>query len=324
MNEHTASKARPTLVHSKKLVSRIPESVAVFLCVWFSLQPIATTAQSSQPPLAPVATTNQPPKAARSVHLVYDAVQADMYYVEMRIDQTTDNSFFVPCGWENGYFGLQQFNGMDKRAFNFAVWNRSDDRVLEPEKEVEVLYSNPTVIVKKLSGKGGGIQCMRQMQWATGETNRFAVQAQALGEKTAYTAWLFDLQTGRWERLATLRAQSAGVWMRGFYSFIEDFRRDFKSAQETRRATFGNIWAHQNAGPFVPIKQAMFTVSSLRNEAAEAVDAGSLPGAFTLATGGPIQKRQKVGSNIRLLEIPLKERTAPDLWFLYNPPELKP
>src|SRR5688500_12259959 len=106
MNEHTPSKARPTCVHLTNVVSRIPRSVAVFLCVWFSLQPVSTTAQTNQPPLASTVPTNQPPKAARSVHLVYDAVQADMYYVEMRIDQTTDNSFFVPCGWENGYFGL--------------------------------------------------------------------------------------------------------------------------------------------------------------------------------------------------------------------------
>ncbi|HUS37389.1 MAG TPA: DUF3472 domain-containing protein [Verrucomicrobiae bacterium] len=274
--------------------------------------------------MAPITSTNQPPKAARSVHLVYDAVQADMYYAEMRIDEATDNSFFVPCAWENGYFGLQQFDGENKRAFNFAVWNRSDDRVLEPDRAVEVLYSNPSVVVKRLTGKGGGVQCMRQMDWATGETNRFALQAQVQGDKTAYTAWLFDARTGTWERLATVRALSMGVWMRGFYSFIEDFRRDFKSAQETRRARFGNIWAHQNEGSFVAIKQAMFTVSSLRNEAAEAVDAGQLPGAFTLATGGPIQKKQKIGSNIRLLDIPLREQTAPDLWFLYNPPELKP
>lgn len=303
---------------------RIPRSVAVFLCVWFSLQALSTTAQTNQPPASATTSTNQAPKAARSVHLVYDAVQGDMYYTEMRVDQTTDNSFFVPCAWENGYFGLQQFNGENKRAFNFAVWNRADDRVAEPEKEVEVLYANPTVVVKKLSGKGGGIQCMRQMDWKTGETNRFAVQAQVQGNRTAYTAWLYDLGTGTWERVATLRVQSAGVWMRGFYSFIEDFRRDFKSAQETRRARFPNVWVHQNEGAFVHIKQAMFTVSSLRNEAAEAVDAGQAAGAFTLATGGPIQKSAKVGSNIRLLEVPLKERKAPDLWFLYNPPDLKP
>lgn len=302
----------------------IPKSVAVFLCVWFSLQPPATTAQTNQPPLTPLTSTNQPPKAARSVHLVYDAVQADMYYAEMRIDQTTDNSFFVPCAWENGYFGLQQFNGEDKRAFNFAVWNRPDNRIAEPEKAVEVLYSNPTVVVKKLAGKGDGVQCMRQMDWMTGETNRFAVQAQIQGDKTAYTAWLFDTKTRTWERLATVRALSMGTWLRGYYSFIEDFRRDFQSAQETRRARFPNVWAHQNEGPFVQVKQAMFTVSSLRNEATDAVDAGQSAGAFTLATGGPIQKTHRIGSNIRLSEVPLKQRTAPDLWFLYNPPELKP
>jgi hypothetical protein len=264
--------------------------------------------------------TNGPPKAAATVNLVYDAAQADIYYIEMRIDQTTDNSFFVPCGWENGYFGLQQFNGENKRAFNFAVSNPLLDPADEgpPDNPVEVVYSDPRTIVKRLPGRGGGVQGMREFHWRVGETYRFAIQAQVQTNNTAYTAWLFDPATSKWQRIATFRALTGGRWLRGYYSYIEDFRRDFKSAKETRRASFGNIWIHQDKGTYNPVRRAMFTISALRTEAHEAVDAGELAGFFTLATGGKIHKSRKVGSAIVLSEVPLRKPEPPDLPFLYE------
>lgn len=280
-------------------------------------------AQPSQPPHA---SANQNPKAACTVNLVYDAGQSDIYYIEMRIDETADNSSFMPCGWENGYFGLQQYNGEDKRAFNFSVWNGAldpADATTVPDTRVEVLYSDPKTIVKPIAGKGGGMQCMREFHWQVGENIRFAMQAQLQTNKTAYTAWLFDPAAKKWERIATFRAIN-GRWLRGFYSFIEDFHRDFESAKQTRRARFGNIWYHQDRGTYNPIRRAMFTISALGVEARSAVNAGEFEGGFFLATGGNVHKTQKVGGSIVLTpEVPFRAPEAPsDLFFLYDPPKL--
>src|SRR5687768_1482267 len=165
--------------------------VLMFAAVFLAASEINVLAQRVK--AQPDASTNQAPKAARTVHMVYDAVEADMYYSEMRIEQSADNSFFVPCGWENGYFGLQQFDGEEKRALNFAVWNPENMDLPEAMKNapVEVVYANPSVVVTRLKGKGGGVQCMRQMKWRAGETYRLAVQAQVMGKHTAYTAWLY-------------------------------------------------------------------------------------------------------------------------------------
>ena len=164
---------------------------------------------------------------------------------------------------------------------------------------------------------------MRAMNWKVGETYRFAVQAQAQGNKTAYTAWLYDAVTGRWERLATLRALTAGRWLRGYFSFIEDFRRDFKSAQETRRAQFSNVWVHQDNGPWAEVAGGTFTVSSMRNENRDAVNASTEEGVFMLATGGAVKKEAKIGRMMKLqYPPPLKKPEAPDLWFLYEKPKL--
>lgn len=282
-------------------------------------------AQRLPGPLPSQAGTNGQAKAARTVHLVYDAAQADIYYSEMIVDEISDHSFIVPCGWENGYFGLQQFDGENKRALNFAVWTPSDtadaDTPLSDEP-VEVVYASPKCVIKQLGGKAGGFQCMRQMNWRLGETNRFAIQAQVQSNKTAYTAWLFNEATVKWERLATFRAVSKGRWLRGYYSFIEDFRRDFVSAKERRNARFQNIWIHQDKGAYVPVVEAMFTVSSRSTENRDAVDAGTVPAAFTLATGGATVKTRKIGRKIGMLLPPPMKPEAPDLPFLYDKPVL--
>lgn len=296
--------------------SVLPALVVSFsvLVVCVRGQKVNRTDISGQPP--------EKPQAAATVNLVYDAAQADLYYSEIVVEKTTDNSFFVPCGWENGYFGFQQYDGENKRAFIFAVWNPADETGNYSNEPVETLFTGTRGVVARLKSAGGGVQCMRQFAWKVGETNRFAVLAQVQSNKTAYTAWLFNREEDKWERLATFRAETGARWLRGYYSFVEDFRRDYKSANDTRRARFPNVWIHQDGGAWIPVRKAMFVSSGRKNEAKEAVDAGESEGAFVLATGGAIKDRTKIGSNIVLSGIPFKEREQPDAWFLYDKPKL--
>jgi len=262
------------------------------------------------------------PKAAATVNFVYDAAQADLYYSEMVVEKTTDNSFFVPCGWENGYFGFQQYDGENKRAFIFAVWNPADEKGNYSNEPVQTLFTGSRCVITRLKSAGGGVQCMRQFDWKIGETNRFAVLAQVRSNKTAYTAWLFNRQDKKWERLATFQAETGGRWLRGYYSFVEDFRRDYKSATETHRARFPNVWIHQDGGAWISIRKAMFVSSGRKTEAKEAVEAGESEGAFVLATGGAVKSRLQIGANLILSEIPFREPEQPDAWFLYDKPKL--
>jgi hypothetical protein len=262
------------------------------------------------------------PKAAATVNLVYDAPQADIYYSEIVVENTTDNSFFVPCGWQNGYFGLQQFDGENKRAFNFAVWNAANEKGEYSNAPVETLFTGERCVIKRLKADGGGVQCMRQFDWKVGETNRFAVLAQVQSNKTVYTAWLFDRDANKWERLASFRAVTEGRWLRGYYSFVEDFRRNYKSVNDTRRARFPNVWVHQDGGTWLPITKAMFVSSGNKTEAKEMIDGGESEGAFMLATGGGVKSRMPVGAKFVLSDVPFKQPQAPDLWFLYDKPKL--
>src|ERR1041385_3579794 len=102
--------------------------------------------------------------------------------------------------------------------------------------------------IKRFGGEGTGGQCMGDFLWTTGETNRFLVRAAAEGAKTAYAGYVFEPKTDRWRHLVTFRTQARGAVLKGLYSFVEDFRRDTKSAQQTRTARFGEGWVKSSGG----------------------------------------------------------------------------
>jgi hypothetical protein len=260
------------------------------------------------------------PKAARTVNLVYEVSEADVYYCEMVVEKTTDGSFFTACGWDNGFFGLQQYDGEDKRALIFAVWNGEDDLNPEAGKKadpVKIIQASDRGKTNQFGPDRKGAQFMRQIPWKVGEVNRFVVDATVAGSNTTYTAWFYNHADGNWEKLATFRAFSAGKWMRGYNSFIEDMRRDTRSAAEVHRAQFGNVWIHEYRGTYVLASTAMFAASASKQEAWDTIDAGQTDGLFTLTTGGGTIKTHKIGERITLsFAPPLREPEMPRLPFL--------
>src|SRR6185436_7189632 len=133
--------------------------------------------------------------AARSVHLAYPAPEGDLFYNEMVVEQSVNGSYFMACGWNTGYFGIQQLGSPTNKVVIFSVWDPTkgdNPNAVKSEDRVEVLFQGAGVRIKRFGGEGTGGQCMTPFEWRTGETNRFAIQAEVTELKTAYTAWLFD------------------------------------------------------------------------------------------------------------------------------------
>ncbi|MBI5759027.1 MAG: DUF3472 domain-containing protein [Planctomycetales bacterium] len=240
------------------------------------------------------------PRAARSVHLGWDAPPADAFYLDMTIDQSTPGSYFMACGWDTGYFGLQEL-GDGKKVVIFSVWDptKGDDQKAVPlDQRVELLHSDPDVRIRRFGGEGTGGQCMGPFAWKIGETHRFAVRATIEDKKTAYAGYIFRPETQRWRHLVTFRTRTDGKPLRGLYSFIEDFRRDTKSVHDVRRARFGNGWVRVTTGEWKPITQARFTASGAEWEAKDSIDAGTSDGAWFLATGGATKTSTPLKSRI--------------------------
>ena len=239
--------------------------------------------------------------AARSVHLAYPAPEGLFFYNEVVVQQSVNGSYFMACGWNTGYFGIQQLSGPEDKVVIFSVWDPTkgdDPHAVKKEDRVEVLYQGEGVRIKRFGGEGTGGQCLWKYNWHIGETNRLMVAANVESNKTAYSAWF--LTKGAWKRLATFRTRTGGLPLSGYYSFIEDFRRDRQSVAEVRRAQFRNGWVKTTKGEWIPVSKARFTASNAEWESKNNIDAGAQDGAFFLATGGDTKMTRELSSTIAL------------------------
>ena len=265
------------------------------------------------------AADSKPPRAARSVHLGWSAPDGEIFYNELTVEQSTRGSYFMAVGWNTGYFGIQELNAATNKVVIFSVWDptKGDNPTAVPaEQRVEVLHSDPDVRIKRFGGEGTGGQSMWNYNWRVGETNRFCLRAKVQGEKTAYAAYFFVPGEKRWKHLATFRTTTKGSPLKGYYSFIEDFRRDTKSVSEVRRARFGNGWVKPVDGDWVPLTQALFTASGATWESKENIDAGLSRNEFYLATGGDTKMSMQLREKITR---PATGHTPPEI-----PPESTP
>src|SRR5882672_2479360 len=89
------------------------------------------------------AESQQAPQAARSVHLWYPAPDAVLFYNEMVVEKSTGGSYFMACGWNAGYFGIQELANHQK-VILFSVWDAADEqKSTNAEERVECLYQAP-------------------------------------------------------------------------------------------------------------------------------------------------------------------------------------
>lgn len=249
----------------------------------------------------------EPPRAARSVHLGYAAPAGELFYLEMVVEESVNGSYFMACGWNTGYFGIQQLDRPDEKVVIFSVWDPThgdDPGAVKVEDRVELLHEGPGVRIRRFGGEGTGGQCMAPLPWRIGETNRFLLRGEVQENKTAYTAWVWQPAKGEWWKLATFRTRTGGKPLSGYYSFVEDFRRDGQSAQDRRRARYRNGWIKPAQGDWTPLKRATFTASGAEWEAKETIDAGLAGDGFYLATGGPTKMSRELRSLIELPNAP--------------------
>jgi hypothetical protein len=252
------------------------------------------------------------PRAARSVHLGYAAPEARVFYNELTVERSVPGSYFMACGFRHGYFGIQEL-GNGKKVVIFSVWDPTkgdDPNAVAKERRVEVLYKADDVTARRFGGEGTGGQSFFNYHWRIGETCRFLVKATVHEGETAYAAYFFLPESKAWKHLITFRTFAGGDGLQGLYSFIEDFRRDGKSAKQVRRAIFGNGWVSDPEGKWAPLTRAHFTASGATWEAKETIDAGVLKDRFYLQTGGDTTTTTPLGT---WMERPAGNATPPQL-----------
>jgi hypothetical protein len=125
-----------------------------------------------------------------------------------------------------------------------------------------------------------------EFPWELGQTNRFLVAGVVTQEKTAYAGYIYRPDRRCWQHLVTFRTRTGGEPLKGYYSFVEDFRRDGQSVRDLRRARFGRGWVQAVSGDWIALTQARFTASNADWEAKDNIDAGREGNDLFLVTGG--------------------------------------
>lgn len=230
-------------------------------------------------------------KACRSVHLAFTAPEGELFYNEVVVEQSAPGTYFCSTGFRQGYFGVQElWNG--KKLVIFSVWDpgaQDNPNAVPAEKRVKLLSKGEKVRVGRFGGEGTGGQSFLDNQWKNGETLRFLVSAKRLGEdRIAYTGWYAAPGLDGWQLIASFSTLSAKGLLSGFYSFVEDFKRDGQSAQKARKARYGNAWVKNLEGSWRPVKNARFTADG---NPSMAIDAGFDKDRWFLATGGKTENK---------------------------------
>lgn len=225
--------------------------------------------------------------ACRSVHLRYPGPEGIAFYNEVTVEQSARGTYFEACGFDKGYFGIQELTD-GKKVVLFSVWDpgeQNDPKSVASDRQVKVIDQGEGVRVKRFGGEGTGAQSFLDYDWKIGQTCRFFVKATVDGDRTAYSAYFRPADGSEWKHMATFSTLN-GKAMHGYYSFVEDFHRNRVSATEIRRARFGNGWVQKSDHQWVALTRAQFTGD---DNPATNIDAGTDGASFFLATGGSIR-----------------------------------
>ena len=228
--------------------------------------------------------------ACRSVHLGYQAPEGSAYYNEVTVEKSAEGTYFCVCGFNQGYFGIQELD-RGRKVVIFSVWDpgaQDDPTKVDPEKRVKLISKDSKVRVGRFGNEGTGGQSFLDIDWKVGATYRFLVTAKVVGDRTEYSSFIAEPEATVWRHMTTFSTLAQKKRLSGYYSFIEDFKRNKISATIERRAQFGEGYIRTIDGKWHALEKARFTADS---NPALTIDSGIQKDRFFLATGGKVENK---------------------------------
>ena len=225
--------------------------------------------------------------ACRSVHLQYPASEGVAFYNEVVVKQSAEGTYFCVCGFNKGYYGIQELaNG--KKLLIFSVWDpagQNDPKKVKEEDRVKLTHKDPAMRIGRFGNEGTGGQSFFDYDWKIGETYKFLVKSKAEGaDRVEFAGWFYHPETKAWKHLVSF-STPVKKQLGGYYSFVEDFRRNKVSTTKTRAAVFGNGWMQSADGTWHALATARFTADA--NPVLN-INAKLDGDRFYLATGGEL------------------------------------
>ncbi|MBN9502299.1 MAG: hypothetical protein BGO01_13370 [Armatimonadetes bacterium 55-13] len=227
---------------------------------------------------------------AASVHLGYptpEDAKVVKFYNEVTAKEDPLHTYYCAIGFRRGYFGMQ-VNSPTERRIIFSIWdsgNEANDRdKVGAEDRVKLLAKGPNVVAGDFGNEGTGGHSHEVYNWKKGQTYKFLVTAKPEGTATIYSGYFFFPEKKAWQLIASFRAPKDGGYLRGFYSFDENFWGT--NGYLLRKAEFGNQWMQTEDGTWTEVTKARFTHDPTGKEARKDYSAGPKGTAFFLANGG--------------------------------------
>ncbi len=206
----------------------------------------------------------KPRRNAASVHLNYPipaGTNIEAFYCEATGVEEPLWTYYMACGWHRGYFGMQ-INSPTERRIIFSVWDSGSEAVSRDkvghEDRVTLITKGAGVNSGDFGNEGTGGHSHLVYNWKTGEKQRFLVTAKPTdATHTIYSGYWFHPEQKKWMLISSWKAPKDGSWLRGLYSFSENFGGDNGHLQ--RKARFGNQWLRTEDGKWIEQTTAKFS-----------------------------------------------------------------
>ncbi len=206
----------------------------------------------------------KPRRNAASVHLAYPVpavTNIDQAYCEVTAVDEPVYTFYMACGWNRGYFGMQ-INSPTERRIIFSVWDSGNEAVDRKKVSAEDLVTlkgkGEGVYSGDFGNEGTGGHSHLKYMWKTGEKQRFWLKAEVPDPThTIYSGYWFHPEKKEWMLISSWKAPKAGSYLRGLHSFSENFGGD--NGHLRRKALYGNQWYHTSDGKWNEILTASFS-----------------------------------------------------------------
>ena len=215
----------------------------------------------------------EPRRNAASVHLKYSVhgdVPITAFYNEVTAVEDPVHTYYMACGFTRGYLGMQ-VNSKTERRIIFSVWDAGNgtdarDRTTVSEAlHTTLLAKGEGVDAGVFGNEGTGGHSHFVYPWKTGEAQKFVVTAQAQGSFTNYAGYWFHPEKKQWKLLARFHAPLDGKFLRGLYSFSENFVGE--TGHLVRKARYGNQWIQTSNSNWTELTTAAFSHDSTGKEA---------------------------------------------------------
>lgn len=201
---------------------------------------------------------------AASVHLAYPVgkgTNVQAFYCEMTAVEDPLWTYYMACGWHRGYFGMQ-VNSPTERRIIFSVWDSGDEAVsrdkVADHDRVTLVAKGDGVYSGDFGNEGTGGHSHLKYLWKTGAKQRFLVTAKPVDEThTIFSGYYFHPEKSKWMLISSWKAPKDGGWLRGLYSFSENFGG--ANGHLSRKALYGNQWIQTDQGQWVEVTQASFS-----------------------------------------------------------------